>query len=243
MTASCGGSSEQKAVADSIVANMVLVEGGSFVMGNDNYEYDYQADESPAHKVTLKSFYICKFEVTQHEWEVIMGKNPSTFQEEGPDNPVETVSWLDCQKFIEKLNELSGKNFRLPTEAEWEFAARGGNKSKGYKYSGNDDPYEVGCIYTSYEEATQQVGMLNPNELGLYDMSGNVNEYCSDIYGPYSEKDQVDPKGASDTSVYRVARGGGWCNARRNCTVTSRLKAAKHESYNGIGLRLVMDAK
>ena len=240
---SCTSDETQKVVADSIVNNMVLIEGGTYMMGNDNYEYDYQSDEAPAHKVTLDSFYICKYEVTQREWTVIMGSNPSDFTGESDKNPVENVSWLKAQEFIKRLNELTSKNFRLPTEAEWEFAARGGNKSHGYKYAGNDDPYEVGCVYTPYEEATQEVGLLNPNELGLFDMTGNVNELCNDAYDKYEPEDQVNPKGPSSASVYRVARGGGWCNARRNCTVTSRLKMAKQECGNGVGLRLVMDAK
>ncbi|MBR5086967.1 MAG: formylglycine-generating enzyme family protein [Muribaculaceae bacterium] len=235
--------SKAKQAADSIVANMVRVDGGTFKMGTNEYDYEYQMDRGPVHNVTVSTFYICKYEVTQQEWEAIMGKNPSTFKEESPKNPVETVSWLDCQEFIKRLNELTGKKFRLPTEAEWEFAARGGNKSKGYKFAGNDDAYEVGCVCTNYEQATQEVGLLPPNELGLYDMTGNVIELCSDVYGPYSDKDQINPKGAADTTVYRVGRGGGWCNASRNCTVTHRQKVAKHEYANGVGLRLVMDAK
>ena len=231
-----------KSTADSIIAHMVLVDGGTFVMGSDDYEHDYQIVESPAHKVTLSPFHICKYEVTQKEWETIMGENPSTFQDESPNNPVETVSWLDCQVFIKRLNEISGKKFRLPTEAEWEFAARGGNKSHGYKFSGSDDHNEMGCIYTPFEQATQEVGLLKPNELGLYDMSGNVNEYCSNVFEEYTAEDQVDPKGTNGLSKYRVARGGGWCNARRNCTVTTRLKISKDHRPNGVGLRLAMDA-
>ncbi len=240
-TTSC--TSREQKIADSIVANMVKVDGGTFTMGTDEFDYEYQQDRGPAHQVTVSTFYICKYEVTQREWEAIMGKNPSTFKDESPKNPVETVSWLDCQEFIKRLNELTGKKFRLPTEAEWEFAARGGNKSKGYKYAGNDDAYEVGCVCTPYEQATQQVGLLPPNELGLYDMTGNVNELCSDVYGPYKAEPQVNPKGPADTSVYRVSRGGGWCNASRNCTVTGRIKVAKQEYANGVGLRLVMEAQ
>lgn len=234
-----------KAIVDSIAGNMVLVEGGTFTMGNNDYKYDYQKIQSPAHQVTLDSFYICKYEVTQREWKAVMGENPSDYQEEGDKNPVESVSWLMCQEFVKRLNEITGKNYRLPTEAEWEFAARGGNKSRGTIYAGSDDPEKVGCIYTSpFGELTQAVGLLAPNELGLFDMSGNVNELCLDIYDDYGKDPQVNPIGkGGETSVYRVARGGGWCNARRNCTVTTRLKVEKDLCANAVGLRLAMDAK
>ncbi len=233
---------KQKDTADSIIANMVKVDGGTFMMGTNEYKYDYQQDQSPAHQVTVKTFYICKYEVTQQEWEAIMGKNPSDYKDNGPKCPVESVSWLDCQEFIRRLNELTGKKFRLPTEAEWEFAARGGNKTHGYIFSGSEDPYQVGRIYTQ-GEGPQQVGLLNPNELGLYDMSGNINEFCADAYAPYNAEPQTNPLQNDNNSVYRVARGGGFCNARRNCTVTARLQVAKQECYNGVGLRLVMEAE
>lgn len=145
--------------------------------------------------------------MTQALWQAVMGNSPSNFA--GPNLPVEQVSWDDCQQFIEKLNQKTGAKFRLPTEAQWEFAARGGNLSKGYKFSGSDNFEEVAWCYNNSGKKTHNVGTLKANELGLYDMSGNVNEWCQDLYGPYSSEAQTDPTGPLDGSR-RVIRGGGW---------------------------------
>lgn len=235
--------SKVKKLGDTIAQNMIFIEGGTFTMGTDTIDFDeIHSDQAPAHQVTLKSFYICKYEVTQKEWEAIMKKNPSEFALNGPNNPVENVSWDDCQEFIQKLNEITGMKFRLPTEAEWEFAARGGNKSKGYRYSGNNDRYEVAILYRDYDQGTDNVGTLLENELGIYDMSGNVYELCQDFYGEYDAKPQTNPINTSK-SVYHVARGGAWFSASYNCTVTNRIKMAKSERANGVGLRLAIDVE
>lgn len=163
---------------------MVYVEGGEFIMGG---EID---DEIPKHKVTLDDYYIGKYEVSQAQWKAIMGTNPS--EHIGDNLPVENIRWNKAQEFITKLNELSGESYRLPTEAEWEYAAKGGNKSKGYKYSGSNSWKDVGW---SVNYTTNFIGSLKPNELGIYNMSGNVNEWCSDWYGPYTKEEQYNPQG------------------------------------------------
>lgn len=243
LTSATGCDRSAKAAADGIMANMVRVDGGTFYMGNDFSSYGGYEEEGPAHKVTLDPFYICKYEVTQQEWEAIMGKNPSTYTDNGAKRPVETISWEDCQVFVRWLSKLTGKHFRLPTEAEWEFAARGGNKSKGYRFSGANEVFEVACVLNPGFKATQEVGMLRPNELGLYDMTGNVMEFCSDYYGGYSPKDQVNPKGADSSADWsRVTRGGGWFSADHNCHVTFRGSEQQKQRSNGVGLRVVMEA-
>ena len=144
---------------------------------------DADSDEKPAHQVTLSDYYIGETEVTQALWKAVMGTNPSNFK--GDSNPVEKVSWNDCQEFIRKLNSLTGRTFRLPTEAEWECAARGGNQSKGYKYSGSNKIKDVAWYDGNSKDKTHAVKTKPSNELGLYDMSGNVNEWCWDLYGAY----------------------------------------------------------
>lgn len=192
---------------------MILVEHGSFTMGATSEQEDPCEDEKPAHKVTLtKDYYMGETQVTQALWKAIMGGNPSKFK--GKERPVESVSWDDCQKFIRKLNrtlrsQLHGKSFRLPTEAEWEFAARGGNKSCGYQFSGSDDLDEVACYSDNEDDETCDVASFEPNELKIYDMNGNVYEWCLDGCGRYKRSAQRDPKGPSSGS-YRVLRGGGW---------------------------------
>jgi len=189
---------------------MVSVEGGTFKMGaTPEQKTGVGEDEKPVHDVTLKNFSIGRYEVTQAEWQAVMGENPSV--PKNPDAPVCNVSWDDCQQFLTKLNEMTGRKFRLPTEAEWEYAARGGKLSKGTQYAGEGDNYKrvAWCIDNMKEEAAQPVGKKEPNELGLYDMSGNIMEWCQDYYGPYTDKPQTDPKGPEKGTV-RVARGGAW---------------------------------
>ena len=235
---------EQTLVIDSLVANMVGVEGGTFTMGATAEQGDdADEDEKTTHSVTLSSFSIGKFEVTQEEWEVVMGENPSRFK--GAKRPVEQVSWEDCQKFIAILNALTGKNFRLPTEAEWEFAARGGNKSRHYKYSGGDDAGEVAWYDAFYVDdssadyGSHPVGQKNPNELGLYDMSGNVWEWCQDWSSNdyYSKSPSVDPCNSTSASE-RVYRGGSWCNNAAGCRVSNRNGKAPDFKGSSLGLRL-----
>ena len=222
--------------------DMVYVEGGTFLMGaqtssssSANYDCDAYSDESPVHSVTLSSYYIGKYEVTQGLWDAVMGKNPSRIK--GANLPVENVSWKDCQKFIKKLNALTGITFRLPTEAEWEYAARGGNKSKGYKYSGSNTIDDVAWYCNNSSFATHQVGTKQANELCIYDMSGNVWEWCSDRYGSYSSTSQTDPIGPTSGS-WRVVRGGSWYDSARECRVSERCFNAPSLRSGDRGFRL-----
>ena len=225
--------------ANGVSFDMVEVEGGTFRMGatsEQGSDYDFYKP-IPVHSVTLSSYYIGKIEVTQALWRAVMGNNPSWFK--GDNLPVECVSWYDCQKFIRKLNALTGQHFRLPTEAEWKFACRGGNNSLGYKYSGSDNIDNVAWYtdnsgYTSYPVATK-----SPNELGIYDMSGNVWEWCSDWYGDYTSGALTNPKGPESGSD-RVIRGGYWNNDARCCRSTNRFDNAPSNRYEFLGLRLAL---
>ena len=222
-----------------LINNMVYVEGGTFTMGATSEQgSDAYESEKPTHQVTLSSFSIGKYEVTQEEWEAVMGNNPSSFK--GAKHPVENVSWSDCRQFIRKLRTLTGKNFRMPTEAEWEYAARGGNKSRGYKYSGSNILDDVGWYDSNSSSSTHDVGQLDPNELGLYDMSGNVWEWCADWYGSYESNSQSNPGGPSSGS-YRVNRGGSWIVGARYCRVSYRSFNAPGGSNSFyLGLRLAL---
>ena len=217
---------------------MVRVEGGTFTMGATAEQgSDASEDEKPTHQVTLPSYYIGKTEVTQALWQAVMGSNPSNFK--GSNLPVEEVSWEDCQTFIRKLNALTGKNFRLPTEAEWEFAARGGNNSRGYKYSGSNTLSNVAWYDDNSSDKTHPVATKAPNELGIYDMSGNVWEWCSDWYGSYSTSSQYNPTGPNSGSD-RVNRGGCWDSYAWSCRVS--LRNYVNPAYRGydLGLRLAL---
>ena len=228
----------QQAELNKLINNMVYVSGGTFTMGATSEQgSDAYDNEKPTHSVTLSSFYLCKYEVTQALWRAVMGNNPSNFK--GDNLPVEQVSWNDCQTFISRLNNLTGKNFRLPTDAEWEYAARGGNRSRGYKYSGSNVLSDVAWYDGNSSDKTHPVGTKSPNELGLYDMSGNVWEWCSDWYGTYSSSAQTNPTGPSSGSS-RVNRGGGWFNVNRNCRSSNRSYDAPDFRDNYLGLRLTL---
>ena len=239
---------------------MIKVEGGTFIMGaqstdpnGENYDSEAYDEEKPVHSVTLDDYYIGETEVSQELWEAVMGTNPSWFK--GSYKPVEMVSWEECQEFIAKLNQLTGKRFRLPTEAEWEYAARGGNKSRGYKYAGSNTIGDVAwydanaCVgvgKNSPDYGTHPVGTKSPNELGLYDMSGNVWEWCSDWYGWYGgytslSSSQTNPTGpTSNRYSSRVSRGGSWSSYARGSRVAFRHGNTPGYSGNYLGLRLVM---
>ena len=220
--------------------DMVYVEGGTFDMGATTEQgSDAYSGEKPVHSVTLSGYYIGKCEVTQELWEAVMGSNPSNFK--GAQNPVESVSWNDCQEFVSRLNSLTGRTFRLPTEAEWEYAARGGNKSRHYKYSGSDNIDDVAWHDGNSGGSTHAVGTKAANELGIYDLSGNVWEWCSDWYGFYNEGAETNPQGP--LSVYppfRVLRGGSWGNDARGCRVSNRNLSGPGNSNGHSGLRLVL---
>ena len=225
-------------VKNGINIEMVKVEAGSFNMGaTPEMKSPYEV-EKPVHRVTLtNNYYIGKYEVTQALWQAVMGSNPSHFK--GDALPVEQVSWKDCQKFITKLNRLTGKNFRLPTEAEWEYAARGGNKSRGYRYSGSNTIDDVAWYENDALSQTHPVGTKQPNELEIYDMTGNVMEWCQDWYGSYSSSPQVNPTGAASGS-YRVVRGGGWSDSARDCRTSDRDFISPGGRSSDLGLRLVL---
>ncbi len=197
----------------------VLVKGGTFTMGCTDEQKDCEDDEKPAHKVTLSDFYISPYEVTQQQWKQVMSANPSKASKDCDQCPVENVSWEEVQDYLEKLNAQGhGRNYRLPTEAEWEYAARGGNVTKGFLYSGSKDISLVAWYNGNSGNKTQLVGKRKPNELGLYDMSGNVWEWCSDWYGAYTSGNQTNPTGPSSGSS-RVLRGGSWNDYPQDCRV------------------------
>lgn len=215
---------------------MVLVSGGTFDMGSENGD----SDESPVHQVTLGDYYIGQTEVTQALWQAVMGSNPSYYKN-GDNYPVEEVSWNDCQEFISKLNYFTGYEFALPTEAQWEYAARGGRWSKGYVYSGGDEIGDVAWYWDNSSDGTKPVASKAPNELGIYDMTGNVWEWCQDWYdsGYYSQSPSNNPQGASSGSI-RVLRGGSWDDYAKNCRVSGRYDYNPGSRFNFNGLRLVL---
>jgi formylglycine-generating enzyme required for sulfatase activity len=228
---------------------MVYVEGGTFQMGCTSEQQDCDDDEKPVHSVTVSSFQIGKYEVSQKEWVAVMGSNPSYFK--GDDLPVEQVSWNDVQEYIKKLNAKTGKTYRLPTEAEWEFAARDRGKQVLFGNGSNTaDPTEMNfdasasykktySVVGTYRAKTVPVNSFSPNSLGLYNMSGNVWEWCSDWYGAYSASSQTNPKGANSGS-YRVIRGGGWNFNPLYCRVANRLNNTPTLRFNFLGFRLVL---
>ena len=221
-------------VKNGITIDMVKVEAGTFMVEVEATSemlnpYD---DEKPVIQVTLTNdYYMGKYEVTQALWQAVMGRNPSDFK--GDNLPVETVSWDDCQEFISKLNSLTGKKFRLPTEIEWEYAARGGKKSRGYQYSGSSNISDVAWYEGNSANKTHPVGTKQGNELGIYDMSGNVWEWCQDWYGSYVSSSQTNPTDA-ESGAYRVFRGGSWGCSSYRCFETPDYR------YYDLGLRLVL---
>lgn len=218
--------------------NMIRVDGGTFTMGATNEQVsDAGSSEKPVHQVTLLPYYIGETEVTQALWEKVMGSNPSNLK--GSNLPVEQVSWYDCQEFILKLNKKTGQEFRLPTEAEWEFAARGGNKSQGYIYSGSNNVGKVAWYYDNMKNQTHNIKTKKANELGLYDMSGNVWEWCLDWYGDYPSSAQTNPTGPSSGSL-RVFRGGCWHSHAWGCRVSLRGKHKQSYRFYDLGLRLAL---
>ena len=225
-------------VKNGISIEMVKVEAGSFNMGaTPEMQAPYEV-EKPVHRVTLtNNYYIGKYEVTQALWQAVMGSNPSYFK--GDDLPVEQVSWNDCQDFISKLNAMTGKRFRLPSEAEWEYAARGGKKSRGYQYSGSNTLGDVAWYEGNSGSKTHAVGTKQPNELGIYDMTGNVYEWCQDWYGSYSSSPQTNPIGAVSGSS-RVDRGGSWFFTAKHCRSSYRFNLTPGYRLNFLGLRLVL---
>ena len=210
---------------------MIYVEGGEFSMGDENGR-----DTFPVHKVKLDPFFIGQTEVDQLLWKTVLGTEPSHFH--GDDLPVETITFDDCHEFIKTLNKLTGLRFRLPTEAEWEYAAKGGKYSHGYEYSGSNNIDDV--AWYDNVDSPQCVAQKLPNELGIYDMSGNVCEWCEDIYDSYTGDMQINPKGAVN-GIYRLARGGGWNRGGHMCKVIDRGNYRPGYASNAVGMRLVLE--
>ena len=224
-------------VKDGITIDMVKVEAGTFMMGATSEMQKPYNEEKPVHQVTLtNNYYMGKYEVTQALWQVVMGSNPSYFK--GDNLPVECVSWDSCKVFINKLNSMTGRKFRLPTEAEWEYAARGGKKSRGNQYCGSNNISDVAWYNENSENKTHPVGMKQANELGLYDMTGNVEEWCQDRIRSYVKSSQINPTGAV-RGAWRVFRGGSWNSYMRNCRLSFRCSAKPVYGDFDQGLRLV----
>ena len=222
-----------------VTFTMERVKKGTFTMGATSEQTGAANHEKPTHNVTLtKSYYLGTYEVTQELYQAVMGSNPSYYK--GNKKPVTDVSWNNCQTFITKLNSLTGLTFRLPTEAEWEFAARGGNETKGYLYSGSNNIGDV-AYYGKSSGGPTEVGEYNPNELGIYDMSGNVWEWCQDWYGSYSSGSQTDSTGPTSGSD-RVLRGGSWFFIAAGCRVARRYNHTPTYADNSIGFRLALSS-
>ena len=218
-----------------LIDNMVYVESGYFDMGSNNGS----SDEKPVHRVYMSSFKIAKYTVTQAQWQAVMDNNPSYFG--GDNRPVENVSWEDVQVFIEKLNRLTAQNFRLPSEAQWEYAARGGQKTRNYTYAGSNSLEQVAWYGENSNSETHAVGQKRANELGLYDMSGNVWEWCQDWYDDsyYSSSSSSNPTGPS-TGSCRVMRGGAWFNSADYCRTAYRYYFTPSYRYSYVGFRLIV---
>jgi len=221
------------ALINPFLFDFIFVEGGEFIMGDDCVH------NATPHKVTVSSFYMQASTVTQELWEAVMGNNPSEVKT-WKDNPVTNVIWDDCQKFIKKLNAITGKKYRLPTEAEWEYAARGGKLSKGFKYAGSNDINEVAWYNENSNGKIHPVKEKKPNELGIYDMSGNIWEWCNDWYADYrlNEAYSKNPQGP-DGGVLKVVRGGSWSNNAVNCLVARRFSWNHDFRFNDEGFRLL----
>ena len=236
-------------ITNRLVCPLIAVKGGTFKMGATEEQTEYaESDEKPAHRVTLDTYFIGVYEVTQKLWKDVMKTNPS--KHVGDNLPVENVSWNDCQEFIKKLNRrrseinlgsYSNWVFRLPTEAEWEYAARGGNQSNGYRYSGSNRPADAGWYSSNSDFETHEVGSKVKNELGLYDMSGNVWEWCQDTYSStyYSNSPQRNPL-CREQSDSRVSRGGGYSFAFKYLRISYRGRDDATGKYANTGFRLVL---
>ena len=233
-------STTQSFTVNGVTFKMVDVEGGTFMMGALENDPGAPSYERPAHEVTLSSYSIGETAVTQLLWYAVMYGNPSAVTGDLT-RPVESVSWNDCQTFITKLNQMTGKQFRLPTEAEWEFAARGGNMSHGYLFAGSDSIDEVAWYLDNSGNQPHSVATKSPNELGLYDMSGGVWEWCYDFYQSdyYSNSPSVNPTGPV-SGTNHSARGGSFSTDYRGCRVTQRLSVAPGNKYTNLGFRLAL---
>jgi len=222
-----------------VTFSMIKVEGGTFMMGATPEQKDDKVDEKPAHSVTLSDYYIGETETTNALWAAIMGNSPSHTSANSPNIPVNTVSWDDCQKFANRLSTLTGLQFSLPTEAQWEYAARGGNRTKKYLYAGGNDGKDVGWFKKNFKDTLNEVKKKKPNELGLYDMSGNAYEWCLDWYGLYKNESVTDPVGPSSGTT-KVMRSGCVGSKEREMRVSCRSSDPPSTKYPRVGMRLAM---
>lgn len=227
----------QGCLPDEYEMDMVFVEGGTFLMGSDGDDAD--PDESPVHEVRVADFYMGRYEVTQAQWKAVMqNKNLSWFQ--GDELPVECVSWYDVELFLKRLNAETGRAYRLPTEAEWEYAARGGKYSAECRYGGSDMLDSAAWFIVTSDSTTHPVGSLQPNGLGLYDMSGNVHEWCADRYDSLSYGRPEAPC-FCEGDDRRVFRGGSWCSDRQHCRIANRNHVSAEMRNFTLGFRLAED--
>lgn len=213
------------------------IRGGTFRMGSD----DGYIDEQPAHEVTVPDFHLCAYQVTQAQWRAVMGSDPPDLKFKGCDDcPVEGVTWSEVQAFLQKLNQLTGRQYRLPTEAEWEYAARGGASAKGKKFAGSDDPDEVAWYRNISDMKTHPVGGKKANELGLFDMNGNVEEWCQDTWHDEYQGAPADGSAwiSDGEEGIRVTRGGSWCSSISYCRTTNRFLTYTDTRYSDVGFRL-----
>ena len=225
---------------DSVSFDMQRVDGGVFIMGGTSEQHrEVIATDLPTHTVALDAYYIATTEVTQGLWQAVMKEWYLSDEWHTPSLPITDVNWYDCQEFIRRLDSITGLPFRLPTEAEWEFAARGGNESKGYKYAGSNRLEDVAWYQDNCGNTTHPVKLLQANELGLYDMSGNVYEWCQDWYGAYESGAYANPTGAP-AGNYRVLRGGSWYNYAWRCRVSYRRTCAPSVTFYNVGMRLAL---
>ncbi len=224
-------------IADGVDLDMKRIEGGTFMMGSSESAADVLGNEKPAHSVTLNKYAIGVKEVSQELWEYVMGSNPSI--RKGANLPVENVSWDDCQRFIRELNAKTGGKFRLPTEAEWEYAARGGSKSQQFRYAGSDNPDDVAWYAENSGGTTHDVGLKFPNTTEVNDMSGNVSEWVQDNYNEYSSYPQTNPCVSKESEVH-VIRGGSYLSDVRSIRVTARDGEKASYRSPAVGFRLAV---
>ena len=232
-------SENQIRIFSQMLQDMVFVDGGTYLMGKSDSIEDGMIDNQPKHLVNISPFFISRYEVSQEEWEIVMGSNPSYFK--GKELPVENVSWNECMEYIRRLNKVTGMEFRLPTEAEWEYAAKGGKHSLNYKYAGSEFVKSVAWFQQNSGNSTHKCGLKRPNELGIYDMSGNVAEWCYDIYNyDYYKYSVYDNPTGPEKGDNKVNRGGGWLMNETYQRTDVRNVNAPNEKNASVGLRLAM---
>lgn len=217
--------------------DMVFVEGGQFTMGSNDKDAD--PDERELKQISVSDFFISRYEVTQSEWDEIMPENLSVFP--GKDHPVECVSWDDARLFIERLNRKTGRHYRLPTQEEWEYAAKGGKHATESRYSGGNDLNTVGWTRDNSRRTTHKVGLLKPNALGLYDMTGNVHEWCDGLYDSVFYAQDTVMNTEYDLKDIRIFKGGSWGNYAKHCRISNTNYNTRETRSFSIGFRLAED--